>query len=141
MSIKYRLVQRKDLSKGAAEDAKKFYASVNNTGQYDFQTTCERIASYSTASRGDVMLVMDGLVMCLKEALLRGEVVQLGDLGNFQINVGSTGVATEEEFQVTMMRRPRILFRPGKILKEVLQNVSFEKLPVVLKECDKEHIV
>lgn len=128
MSVRYKLVKRKDLSKGAAQGAQKYYASVNNNGTLDFKELCETIASYSTASRGDVMLVLDGLLFCMKSALLRGEIVQMGDFGNFQVNVGSSGTATTDAFKADMIRKPRIVFRPGILLKDMLGKVSFERI-------------
>ncbi|UBD77414.1 HU family DNA-binding protein [Parabacteroides goldsteinii] len=128
MSVRYKLVLRKDLSKDAAEGAQKYYASVNSNGMMTFQQTCTAISAYSTASPGDVKVVMDGLLFVLKEALLRGEVVQLGELGNFQINVGSSGTPTTEEFKASMIRKPRIVFRPSVSLKEILDKVSFERI-------------
>ncbi|MCD7852080.1 MAG: hypothetical protein LUH63_21605 [Parabacteroides sp.] len=91
MSVKYKLVLRKDLSKDAGKDDKKYYASVNNSGTFSFDNLCESVASISTASRGDVLVVMDGALTVMKSALLRGEIVQFGELGNFQINFGSKG--------------------------------------------------
>ncbi len=128
MSVRYKLVLRKDLSKDAAEGAQKYYASVNSNGMMTFQQTCTAISAYSTASPGDVKVVMDGLLFVLKEALLRGEVVQLGELGNFQINVGSSGTPTTEEFKASMIRKPRIVFRPSVSLKEILGKVNFERI-------------
>lgn len=128
MSVRYKLVLRKDLSKDAAEGAQKYYASVNSNGMMTFQQTCTAISAYSTASPGDVKVVMDGVLFVLKEALLRGEVVQLGELGNFQINVGSSGTPTTEEFKASMIRKPRIVFRPSVSLKEILDKVSFERI-------------
>ncbi len=128
MSVRYKLVLRKDLSKDAAEGAQKYYASVNSNGIMTFQQTCTAISAYSTASPGDVKVVLDGLLFVLKESLLRGEVVQMGELGNFQINVGSSGTPTAEEFKATMIRKPRIVFRPSVSLKEILGKVSFERI-------------
>lgn len=64
----------------------------------------------------------------MKDALLRGEIVQMGEIGNFQINVGSTGTATAKEFKAALIRKPRIVFRPGVELKEILDKVSFERI-------------
>lgn len=128
MSVRYKLVLRKDLTKGAAADAKKYYASVNNNGTLGFNEICEAVSAYSTASRGDVMVVLDAVMFCMKNSLLRGEIVQLGDLGNFQINVGSKGADTTEAFKVDLIRTPRIVFRPGVMLKDVLNKVSFERI-------------
>lgn len=63
------------MTKGAAIDAKRYYASANVTGMMDFDTICDVVADRSTASDGDVALVLLGLIRCMQEALLRGEVV------------------------------------------------------------------
>ena len=127
MSVRYKLVKRKDLSKDAPEGAQKIYASVNNNGTLAYKQMCQAIAAYSTASPGDVHLVIDGLLFVLKDSLLRGEIVQMGDFGRFQVNVGSSGAATAEEFKASMIRKPRIVFRPSVELKDILDKVSFER--------------
>ncbi len=128
MSVRYKLVKRKDLSKNAPAGSQKFYASVNSNGMLAYKQMCESIAAYSTASPGDVHLVLDGLLFVLKDSLLRGEIVQMGDFGNFQINVGSSGTSTAEEFKANLIRKPRIVFRPSVSLKEILNKVSFERI-------------
>ena len=47
MSVKYKLVLKKDLTKGAATDAKRYYASANVTGMMDFDTICDVVADRS----------------------------------------------------------------------------------------------
>ena len=84
MPIKYRLVLRKDMTKGAAAGSKLYYAVNKSTGTCDFEELCDQIADRSTASRGDVQVVVDGLLYILKQRLQKGETVQLGDLGHFQ---------------------------------------------------------
>ena len=107
MSVKYKLVLKKDLTKGAATDAKRYYASANVTGMMDFDTICDVVADRSTASDGDVALVLLGLIRCMQEALLRGEVVQLGALGNFRLSLGSSGVVNADDFHASLIRKPR----------------------------------
>ena len=81
MSVKYKLVLKKDLTKGAAIDAKRYYASANVTGMMDFDTICDVVADRSTASDGDVALVLLGLIRCMQEALLRsGPIGCIGQL-------------------------------------------------------------
>ena len=119
MSVKYKLVLKKDLTKGAATDAKRYYASANVTGMMDFDTICDVVADRSTASDGDVALVLLGLIRCMQEALLRGEVVQLGALGNFRLSLGSSG---------SLIRKPRIIYSPGVKLREMIAKVSIERI-------------
>lgn len=128
MSVKYKLVLKKDLTKDAATDAKRYYASANVTGMMDFDTICDVVADRSTASDGDVALVLLGLIRCMREALLRGEVVQLGALGNFRISLGSSGVVNADDFQASMIRKPRIIFSPGVKLREMIAKVSVERI-------------
>ena len=43
MPIKYRLVLRKDMTKGAAADSKLYYAVNKSTGTCDFEELCDQI--------------------------------------------------------------------------------------------------
>lgn len=62
MSVKYRLVLRRDMSKDAAADAKLFYAASSSNGMCDLTMLCDIIADRSAATAGDVKLVLDGLL-------------------------------------------------------------------------------
>ena len=111
MPIKYRLVLRKDMTKGAAAGSKLYYAVNKSTGTCDFEELCDQIADRSTASRGDVQ-----------------ETVQLGDLGHFQAVIGSKGTKLESDFNASLIKRPRIVFRPSVTLKSVTGLAKFEKI-------------
>ena len=128
MPIKYRLVLRKDMTKGAAAGSKLYYAVNKSTGTCDFEELCDQIADRSTASRGDVHVVVDGLLYILKQRLQKGETVQLGDLGHFQAVIGSKGTKLESDFNASLIKRPRIVFRPSVTLKSVTSLVKFEKI-------------
>lgn len=124
MPIKYRLVLRKDMTKGAAAGSKLYYAVNKSTGTCDFEELCDQIADRSTASRGDVHVVVDGLLYILKQRLQKGETVQLGDLGHFQAVIGSKGTKLESDFNASLIKRPRIVFRPSVTLKSVTSLVQ-----------------
>ena len=89
---------------------------------------CDQIADRSTASRGDVQVVVDGLLYILKQRLQKGETVQLGDLGHFQAVIGSKGTKLESDFNASLIKRPRIVFRPSVTLKSVTGLAKFEKI-------------
>lgn len=72
MSVKYRLVLRKDMTKGAAADAKLFYAASSSSGMCDLAGLCEIIADRSAATAGDVKLVLDGLLFVVKQSYRTG---------------------------------------------------------------------
>ena len=115
MPAKYKLVLRKDMRKDAAEGSKLYYASANTTGTCDVYELCDLISAQSTASSGDVKLILD-------------EVVKVGELGSFQLQFGSTGTLTEKEFSHALIKSRRIVFRPGKLLKDAIKNYTFEKI-------------
>lgn len=52
----------------------------------------------------------------------------MGELGSFQLQFGSTGTVTEKEFNQVLIKSRRIVFRPGKLLKEAVKNYTFEKI-------------
>lgn len=128
MSVKYKLVLKKDLTKGAAADAKRYYASAPVSGTMDFDAICDVVADRSTASDGDVALVVRGLIRVMQEALLRNEVVSMGTLGNFRLSFGSSGTVAEEDFQASMIRKPKIIFTPGAKLRAMIEKVSLERI-------------
>lgn len=128
MSVKYKLVLKKDLTKGAADDAKRYYASAPVSGTMNFNSICDVIADRSTASDGDVALVVRGLIRAMEDALLRNEVVQMDTLGNFRLSFGSSGVVLEKDFQAGMIRKPKIIFTPGAKLRAMIEKVSLERI-------------
>ena len=113
MPAKYKLVLRKDMRKDAAEGSKLYYASANTTGTCDVYELCDLISAQSTASSGDVKLILDELVNVMRRNLGKGEVVKVGELGSFQLQFGSTGTLTEKEFSHALIKSRRIVFRPG----------------------------
>lgn len=62
MAVHYHLVLRKDMTKGAAEDSKLYYAQTSASGMNDLKQMCENIAARTTASEGDVKLVLNGFI-------------------------------------------------------------------------------
>lgn len=129
MAAKYKLVLRRDMRKDAVEGSKLYYANAKAAGVCDMYELCDLISLSSTASAGDVRLILDELIEVMKRSLGKGEVVQVGELGNFQLQFGSTGTATKKEFNQALIKSKRIVFRPGKTLRESIKNYSFEKLP------------
>jgi hypothetical protein len=75
-----------------------------------------------------VKLILDELVNVMRRNLGKGEVVKVGELGSFQLQFGSTGTLTEKEFSHALIKSRRIVFRPGKLLKDAIKNYTFEKI-------------
>jgi predicted histone-like DNA-binding protein len=126
MSIKYN-VREKGIP-GNPQGPKKWYAGAKSTGSTDLKALGKEIAQRSTVSPADTQAVLVALTEVLAEHLSEGQIVRLDDFGSFQVSIGSEGAETEAKFNVSMIKNPKVVFRPGAELKTMLNNLKFEKL-------------
>ena len=131
MAVQYHLVLRKNMSKEVEEGKEKlYYAQTRATRTCGFDELCDLIAERSMASSGDVKVVLDRMNKFAAKALERGEVVQLGELGSLQLIMGSKGSATTEGFSSTLLKKARLCFRPGTILRNTTQVAKGERTTI-----------
>ena len=129
MAIKYRLVQRKDLSKDAAPNAMKYYPQLVSSGRVELQKICEEVAEQSSLTSGDVKNCLDRLIHCITSHIEDGQTVAAGDLGTFSPVLRSEGCDTIDKFNAaTMMRPPKIRYTPGKKLMEARGTVNYVRV-------------
>lgn len=129
MSVKYKLVQRPDFSKDAPKDAKKYFAQMLSNGTVGFEELCESIAEETALTSADVKACLDRMARILARNLKEGRNVQLGELGSMRIACGSKGSATEREFDAaTMMKKPSVVYTPGKLLQDMRTKVTYERI-------------
>ena len=74
----------------------------------------------------------------ISDALKNGEIVRLGDLGTFQIGITSKGAETEEAYDVSLIEKARINFRPGLALSGILTGLSYKRVAIRAVKKDKE---
>lgn len=110
------------------QQAKKWYANARSTGDVSLRTLGKEIAARSTVSPADTQAVLVALTEVVVEHLADGKIVRLGDFGAFQVNVGSEGAETAEKFHPSMIKTKKVAFRPGIELKEMINNLKFEKV-------------
>ena len=127
MPLIYTLVKRKDMSKDAASGATLYHAQTSITKKLTLNKICTRIENICTASRGEIILVLDGLIKVMNEALSDGESVHLGEFGSFRMVAGSKGSNTVDGFNTALFNRAHIVFYPGTMLINLVNNVSFER--------------
>ncbi len=127
--LRYKLVPRKDMTKGALAEAKLYYPQVVNQGRVSFDSLCEEVAEQSSLTSGDIKNCMDRLIGCLVRHLKEGRSVDCGDLGSFRINIRSTGADTPEAYDpATMMRKPGVQYFAGKKLRDMkATDITYER--------------
>ena len=96
-------------------DSHKFYASPQVSENVSMDDFCRHIASHgSVYGRADVQSVLAQAVDCLREMLLDGKQVSLGDLGSFRIGLKSKGAITAEDFNpLTNIKSVHVNWTPG----------------------------
>ena len=128
MAVKYVLVERGNPQIPQEDQEKKWYAQAKANGELTFRKLGKEIAEGSTTvSDTDVMAVLNDLVKILKRHLDNGEIVRFGDFGSFQVTLGSKGAEKPEQFNASLIKSKKVTFRPGIDLKEMLNNLKFEK--------------
>jgi predicted histone-like DNA-binding protein len=127
MSVKYITVPHGN--PGNPEAPKKYYAQAKGSGELTLRKLSREIAEGSTTvSDTDVLAVLNDLTKILKRHLDNGEIVRFGDFGTFQVSVTSEGAETEEKFHSSLIKNPKVVFRPGIDLKEMLATLKYEKI-------------
>ena len=116
----------------------KYYAQSQARGEMGIREISERIQQMCTVTRADVMAVLTALEEIVSEGLQGGEIVRLGELGSLQLSLSGEGADTEETFSDSLIEKVRVLFRPGTVMQEAINNLAFEKVPVKYAKKDEE---
>ena len=125
MSVKYKVLPRKNPQDITAPE--KFYAAALGDGEIDLDTLAEMIAYQCTVTDSDCYAVLTALEHNIVNELKQGRIIKLGRLGNFQVGLSSDGKETAAEVNSSSIRKNRVLFRPGKRLRSMLNNVTYRK--------------
>ena len=125
MPIKFKTQSRKNPQDLTAPE--KYYAAAVADGNVDLDRLAELISYQCTVTETDCYAVLLALEHNIIGELGQGRIVKLGRLGNFQVGISSKGSNTAAEVSATAIIKSRILFRPGKKLRTMLDSVTFRK--------------
>ena len=113
-NIKYRKVKR---TPQTGENAGKelWYATVVTDREMNFEEFVDHISSHNSPySRGTVHGVMMDMLDCLKELILDGKSVRLGDLGLFSIGMSSHGEVSRNKVSAASVEGIHLLVKNTK---------------------------
>ena len=119
MSVKFKLVSKRNLGDDQKETPEKIYAQIVSGDYISNEEFIEEVADSSGVDRVNVILVRH---------LQHGRRVAGGELGTFRFTLGSPGVADVKQFDTNLIREPRVRFYPGKALRTIKSRTSFERL-------------
>lgn len=85
-----------------ATEIKKAYAQAQYNEVMNLQAFARHIATHGCVySRADIVAILTMAVDCLREQLLAGQKIQLGDLGSFYLSLNSKGADNAKTFNPT----------------------------------------
>lgn len=104
----------------------KTYAMAQYTRVMDLAALAEHMSAHdSKYNKGDILAVMTQMAECVREQLLLGAKVVLGDLGALSLTLHSRGVDSADVFGVNMIETVRAKWSPGAGLRNLRREASF----------------
>ena len=116
----------------------KYYAQAQARGDVNVREMAERIQASCTVHKTDVYAVLVALEDVVKEAIQNGEIVRLGELCTLQVSLSGKGTLTEKEYDDSLIKKAKIVFRPGTILAGALETLKYSKVPIKYLKEEKE---
>ena len=110
------------------DDPKKAYASIQLTGKYSTKDLCKHISDHNGLfPRAVVEGVLIQLGSCIREILLQGYSIVLGELGTLTPSITSRGAVTIKDFTTDYIQRLDANFIPGDALRGLRDEAQFEQ--------------
>ena len=129
-SVTYSVVPR--INPREKDEAPKYYAQAQAQarGDVSIREMAERIQSSCTVHKSDVYAVLVALEDVIAEAIQNGEIVRLGELCTLQVSLSGKGALTEDDYTADLIKRSKIIFRPGRVLSNALAGLQFTKVDI-----------
>lgn len=110
------------------EEAKKAYANLQLTGNVDINELAEHITEHNSVfSKGTIVGILTELGVCMRELILQGYKILLGEIGTFAPAISSEGAETKEDFSATNIKTMGINFQPGIAFDNLRRDAQFQK--------------
>ena len=98
--------------------------------QYADVMTIEKFARHisthgSVYSRADIAAILYLAVDCMREQLLEGKKIRLGDLGDFSVSLVSKGAESADKFTAQNITGVNVVWDCGSEFKSLLQDAEF----------------
>ncbi len=123
--INYSLVLRNSIPGEPSE--KKVYAMAQSESKMSLREFSKHIADHgSVYDRSTVEGVLTKAVECMREQLLLGRIVELGDLGCFSISLSSNPAPNATEFTAKNIKAVRARWSPGMDFRNLLEDAEFQ---------------
>ena len=107
-------------------EVQKAYAIAQYTDVMNIEKFARHIASHgSVYSRADIADILYLTVDCMREQLLEGKKIRLGDLGDFSLILTSKGADSADKFSAQNITGVNVVWEPGIEFKSLLADAEF----------------
>ena len=98
--------------------------------QYADVMTIEKFARHISShgcvySRADISAILYMAVDCMREQLLEGKKIRLGDLGDFSVSLASKGADTADKFSAQNITGVNVVWDCGQEFKNLINDAEF----------------
>ena len=106
---------------------KRYYPNAQTAKNMQLDEFATHISKHgSPYHRSDISAVLTRSVDCLREMLLDGNKVCLGDLGNFYVRLESKGAVSVEKFNpATDLLSVKVSWEPGPLFRDLINDAEF----------------
>lgn len=109
----------------------KFVAKSVTSGTVTFDKLCKKVSTLCGIHRKIVDLVISGATDIMAEELDDGKCVRLGEFGLFRPTISAKAMSTSDEVTADSIVRRRIVFTPGSIFQDTLEEMAVTKMATV----------
>lgn len=125
MAINYSLALRMK-KPGSPELGNRTFPVAQYAQLLDLQAMAEHMESHSSKyNKGDVMAVATQLTSCIREQLLLGNKVELGDLGAFAVTLISDAADNADSFNTAMIKKVKVKWEPSPEFIDLIDEAQF----------------
>lgn len=110
----------------------RYYASAQTNEVMNLDDFAKHIATHGCVyKRADIAAVLTMAVDCLREMMLNGVKVQLGDLGNFYVSFSSEGAMTAKEFNPLIhIKSVNVNWERGTAFENLKESTEFNLVAI-----------
>ena len=111
-------------------DPERAYASLQYAGTVKLEQLASHISEHgSPYTRDTIVGVATALVDCIREHVMRGFKVEIGDLGTFKLSIKSKGAETADKFTTDHIISLTAKFRAKGALSDLRKAARFNRVP------------
>ena len=113
------------------DDPKKAYGVAQYSEKMNLADFAEHISSHNSVyDKADITAVLTKAVSCMRENLLAGKKIELGDLGEFFITVSSVGLDNAEDYNPAIhVKAVNVNWTPGEKFQNLIDDATFTTVP------------